>query len=85
MAPTKVVYFEKQITGTEARTTKICPGFEFMRECFCTLETIEEWRLDKHRFSEDVTGSKVTNPESALVSSPGKDAEFRDIFSYDIQ
>jgi hypothetical protein len=50
------------------------------------LRTIEEWNLDNIVcFAEEITGSKVTNPKSALVLSPVEDVGFRENFSRDIQ
>jgi hypothetical protein len=42
-------------------------------------------RQKKCFFSDEITGTEVTNPKSILVSRPSKDVGFRDIFSCDIQ
>jgi hypothetical protein len=43
-----------------------------------------EWRKKNVCFSEDITGTKVTNPKTVLGSNLSEDFEFRDFFS-DIQ
>jgi hypothetical protein len=50
------------------------------------LSTIE-WRENRVVcFGEEITGTKVRNPKTALGSSPGEGVGFRDNnFSYDIQ
>jgi hypothetical protein len=47
------------------------------------LSTIDE-RRQQNCFNE-VTGTKVTNPETVLGSSLGEGVGFRDNFFYDIQ
>jgi hypothetical protein len=50
------------------------------------LSTIEKWHKEQNCFSEEITGTEVTNLKTVLGSNLDEDVGFRDNnFFYDIQ